>query len=360
MRYRPRVPDSLPWIAIAVGVLVVLGLVVTFVRRPAGRGRADRPGRDEFRNDHAPVPVRRAAVIVNPTKVTDMAVVRARVDAVCADLGWAEPLHLETTAEDTGQGQARQALSEGVDVVCALGGDGTVRCVAEVIAGTSTPLALLPSGTGNLLARNMEIPLDDLDSAMRTALQGRNRHVDVGRLHVDTEGDGTEVTEHVFLVMAGMGFDAAIMADAPEDLKARVGWPAYVVSGVRNLRGERFKASVSVGGQPARETRARTVVVGNCGRLLAGITLLPDAEIDDGILDCVVISPKTLAGWVAVTGRVMRRTTAANPRIDHWASTHFEVRVEHPQVVQLDGDVLRPAKAMRAVVDPASLAVRIP
>ena len=353
-------PESLPWIAIAVGVLVVLGLVVALARRPAPGRHVARPHRDDFRDGPAPVRVRRAAVIVNPTKVTDTAVVRAHVAAVCAELGWAEPLYLETTPEDTGQGQTRQALAENVDVVCALGGDGTVRCVAEVLAGTTTPLALLPSGTGNLLARNMDIRLDDLDSAMRTALLGRNRHVDVGRLHVDSAGDGAEVTEHVFLVMAGMGFDAAVMADAPEDLKAKVGWPAYVVSGLRNLRGERFRASVSVGGGPVEHRRARTVVVGNCGRLLAGITLMPDAQIDDGILDCIVISPKTLAGWVAVSGRVMRQTTAANPRIDHWASTHFEVRVEHPQVIQLDGDVLRPARAMRAVVDAGSLAVRVP
>ena len=353
-------PDSLPWVAIALGVLVVLGLVVALVRRPSGAVRAARPRPDELAEGAQPVRIRRAAVIVNPTKVLDLAEVHARIAAVCTEHGWGEPLLLTTTVEDTGQGQARRALAEGVDVVCALGGDGTVRCVAEVLAGTTTPLALLPSGTGNLLARNMDLPLDDLDSAMRTALDGRDRHVDVGRLQLDTDGDGREVTEHVFLVMAGMGFDAAVMADAPEDLKAKVGWPAYVVSGMRNLRGERFRASISVGGQPATETRARTVVVGNCGRLLAGITLMPDAEIDDGILDCVVISPKTLVGWVAVSGRVMRRTTASNPRIDHWAATHFEVRAEHPQVVQLDGDVLRPATALRAVVDPGSLAVRIP
>lgn len=354
-------PDSLPWIAISIAVIAIVGLVVAVVRRPGSGGRhAARPRRQDFRPDTEPVRLRRAAVIINPTKVLDLGYVQRRVRAVSSELGWDEPLVLETTAEDTGQGQARQALAEGVDVVCALGGDGTVRCVAEVLAGTTTPLALLPSGTGNLLARNMDLPLDDLDAAMRTALEGRNRHVDVGRLRVDTTGDGSEVTEHVFLVMAGLGFDAAIMADAPEDLKAKVGWPAYVVSGMRNLRGERFKVSVSIGGETATETRARTVVIGNCGRLLAGITLMPDAEIDDGVLDCVVISPKTLAGWVAVSGRVMRRTTAANPRIDHWAAARFEVRVEQPQVVQLDGDVLHPARALRAVVDPGALAVRIP
>lgn len=352
-------PSQLPWVLLLLGTLLVAGLLVLDVRRrrrAAGAGATPQP-RSAHREHGAPR--RRAAVVVNPTKFTDLAPVRARIDGVCRSLGWDEPLYLETTAEDPGQGQARQALAAGVDVVCALGGDGTVRCVAEVLAGTGTPLGLLPSGTGNLLARNIDLPLDDLESAVRTALQGRDRRVDVGRLTLDTTGDGSEETEHVFLVMAGMGFDAAIMADAPEELKARVGWPAYVVSGVRNLRGERFKVALGVDDHEPVTKRARTVVIGNCGRLLAGITLMPDAVIDDGRLDCVVISPKSLAGWVIVTGRIMRRDTGLNPRIDHWSARAFTARASAPEVIQVDGDVLRPAIAMRAVVDPGALAVRV-
>ena len=82
--------------------------------------------------------------------------------------------------------------------------------------------------------------------------------------------------------MAGLGFDAAIMADAPEKLKARVGWPAYVVSGARNLRGPQFKVRVKVDETEEFTRRTRTVVIGNCGKLLGGLVLMPEAEIDDG------------------------------------------------------------------------------
>ena len=110
---------------------------------------------------------RRAAIVVNPTKfdALDEHALRRRqayVAAVFRSHGWDDPLWLPTTPTETGGPQARRALAEGVDVVLAAGGDGTVRAVAQALAGTSTPMALLPAGTGNLLARNLGVPHADL------------------------------------------------------------------------------------------------------------------------------------------------------------------------------------------------------
>ncbi|MGH4024533.1 MAG: diacylglycerol/lipid kinase family protein, partial [Pseudonocardiaceae bacterium] len=149
------------------------------------------------------------AVVVNPTRFDDISLLQAEITSVCTELGWAEPLWLETTAEDPGLGQARAALAAGADVVLACGGDGTIRNVAQILAGSGTALGLLPAGTGNLLARNLAVQLSDPAAAARAALSGENRSVDVGRVTID---GGAE--EQVFLVMAGMGFDAAIMAGA--------------------------------------------------------------------------------------------------------------------------------------------------
>jgi diacylglycerol kinase (ATP) len=203
------------------------------------------------------------AVVVNPSNVADLATLQAQITRVCAELGWAPPLWLPTTVEDPGGGQARAALAAGAEVVLACGGDGTVRHVAQVLAGSGTALGLLPTGTANLLARNLAIVLDNTAQATRIALSGNNRAIDVGRLIID---DRTE--EQVFLVMAGMGFDAAIMAGAPHELKARLGSLAYVVSGVRALRGPRAPITLAVDGRPDPPLRVRTVVVGNCGRRL--------------------------------------------------------------------------------------------
>ncbi|HET9899031.1 MAG TPA: acylglycerol kinase family protein, partial [Streptosporangiaceae bacterium] len=95
----------------------------------------------------------RAAVVVNPTKLDDDEAFRKSVRRAMDDHGWDEPLWLETTPEDPGRGQAESAVSAGADLVLACGGDGTVTACAEGVTGTGVPLAIIPMGTGNLLAR---------------------------------------------------------------------------------------------------------------------------------------------------------------------------------------------------------------
>src|SRR6478752_1003064 len=99
---------------------------------------------------------RRAALEYNPTKV-DAAALRATVEKQSMDAAWAPPLFYETRVDDLGDGVTRQALEEGVDAVLVAGGDGTVRAVSEAMTGSGVPLAIVPSGTGNLLARNLKL-----------------------------------------------------------------------------------------------------------------------------------------------------------------------------------------------------------
>ncbi len=154
--------EILTWVGIGVAVLfAVVGAYLVISSRPArqrGGAHRARPARDSFRQGEGePVPPpKQLAVIVNPTKFEDMDDVRRRLAAVCEDHGWAEPILLETTQHDVGFGQTREAVEREVDLVCALGGDGTVRAVAQELVGTGVPLGLLPGGTGNLLARNLD------------------------------------------------------------------------------------------------------------------------------------------------------------------------------------------------------------
>jgi hypothetical protein len=227
------------WLVI-VAVLPVLALVVLVV---VVRGR-DVPEETEAlvaEPEDRPVP----AVVVNPTKAEPGT--REEIIAVCTGLGWAEPLWLETTVDDPGTGQAAEAVERGADVVLACGGDGTVRAVAEALVGTGVAMGLVPAGTGNLLARTIGTPLQDIGAAARVALSGDDRKIDVGRIRVDGADD-----EHVFLVMAGTGFDAAIMANTPEALKVRVGPLAYVISGLRAIRGRRTRVRLTFDDQPPR------------------------------------------------------------------------------------------------------------
>lgn len=356
------VPGELWWALVPVVVLVALVVLLLGARGgppvpPPGRWVRQRrrggPPPESFAAEPADRPM--AAIIVNPTKFEDVAVVRALFERVCAQLGWAEPLWLLTTQEDPGAGQAQQALDAGADVVLACGGDGTVRHVGHVLAHSGVALGLLPAGTGNLLARNLDLDLSNLEYAMRHALTGDDRRIDVGRVVVDA---GSQ--EQTFLVMAGLGFDAAIMKGAPESLKARFGPVAYVVSGVRALRGRRAKVSLGVDGEPAQLRRVRSVVVGNCGRLLGGLVLMPDAKVDDGRLDVVALAPRGVAGWGAVGLRLMTRRRSGHPRVERWTARTVTVESPSPQLAQLDGDPIGEVRVLQVRVDPGALQVRVP
>ncbi len=315
------------------------------------------PYADPFGDPNAPA--KRAAIIANPVKFGANDPVRGQIDESCRRVGWAPPLWLETTVEDPGTGQATQAREAGVDLVCPLGGDGTVRAVAAGLVGSDTPMGLLPGGTGNLLARNLDLPIDSIEHAMFVALTGNDRRIDVGLLNVVAPAETQQVPkDYHFLVVAGLGFDADVMARIDETMKSRLGWAAYVVAGLREMGGSRFLVRVSFDEQPAFRRRVRTVMVGNCGRIQLGVSLLPDAEVDDGELDAVLVSPKGVIGWAAVVAQIVA-ASKGHPRVDHHRCQTMRLHLEQPQEVQLDGDPIGPAVDLAATILPKSLVVRV-
>jgi len=297
---------------------------------------------------------RHVVVVVNPAKFDgDTTTVRAQVTEAARAFGGVVPQFIETTQEDPGFGQARAAVHDGADLVCALGGDGTVRAVAASLAGTGTALGLLPGGTGNLLARNLGIPFSDLAEAVQVAWTGRYRRIDVGWVQRD------DVEPEVFVVMAGAGFDAAIMGDAPAALKDKVGWAAYLVAAAQNLRGEPYHAHVTVDGADAGSFDARAVVVGNCGTLQGGIELFPQAQVDDGVLDLVVLTPTSLTGWAGAAAALVEEGSDS-PHLDRMTGRDITLSLAPPQKVQLDGDVFPEAGRLSLRVDHQTLVVRVP
>ncbi len=293
------------------------------------------------------------AVVVNPTKFDDLAEAKGIVDAAAQAAGWATAWY-ETTADDPGIGQTRDAVEAGADVVCPLGGDGTVRNVASVLAGTDTPIGLLPGGTGNLLARNLGLPIDDLAEATRIAVTGTDKRVDVGRITFDDD------EPEVFLVMAGMGLDADTMADADESLKAKVGWAAYVISGAKSLVKPGFGVALLVPGTWPVIQRAKSIVVGNCGTLTGDIQLMPDAEVDDGILDAVVVAPRGLFGWAAVGASILSGRRVGHEMIVRRRAKRLEAIFSGRVAAQIDGDAIGDRTRLQAQVEPGALVVRVP
>jgi diacylglycerol kinase (ATP) len=290
---------------------------------------------------------RRAAVITNPTKHDDLAMLRDTVRWTMTEHGWDEPLWYETTADDPGTGQAAQAVRDGADLVLACGGDGTVTACAEGVAGSGTPLGILPLGTGNLLARNLGLPLD-LDAALVTALTGIDRRLDAG-----------SANGHTFVVMAGLGFDAKMLGESSEPLKKRLGWAAYALSALRHLRDRPVRVSLVADDKPPLRLRASAVIVGNVGWLQGGIRLLPDALPDDGTLDAVVLTARSWAGWLRLAARVLARRESPG-QLTSMRFQRLTISTDREQPWELDGEVMGGTSRLTVTALPGRLVLRVP
>jgi diacylglycerol kinase family enzyme len=296
---------------------------------------------------------RRAAVILNPIKVPDPDEFRRTVDEALTSRGFDDSLWLETTEDDAGHTMAKRAIEETVDLVVVAGGDGTVRVVCAELARSGIPVAVLPAGTGNLLARNLGVPLE-LDAALAALLDGIERRID----SVQVKGDELEMDR--FVVMAGLGLDATIIADAPDQLKKHVGWAAYVVSALKNLNHPFVLVEIIIDDKPPLIRRARTVVIGNVGRLEANIPLLPDARPDDGLIDAVVLAPRRLAHWPRLALSLVLKSVQEGRHIERYTGKRIQVTAARVVRRELDGDTIEDGRTLSAAVDPEALLIRVP
>ena len=315
----------------------------------------------------------RVAVIVNPTKV-DMEALRAAVAEAEAEAGWAPSLWLETSVDDPGQGRAREATAARVTAVLTAGGDGTVRAVAEGMLDSGIPIVLIPSGTGNLLARNLNLPIGRLADAVSTAVTGVDHAIDIGIAEI-TRADGARET-HAFVVMVGIGLDARMIAATNAELKKRVGWLAYVEATARIVRDvDAVRVRYTLDGSAERATTVHTLLIGNCGTLPGGVLLLPEAQIDDGLLDVVAMRPRNLWGWMRVgyavawengvlqRTKIGRRIMAADKSVRalrYFQGRRMTLALERPEEFEIDGESMGQVTAIAARVAPAALVVRVP
>ncbi len=314
-------------------------------------------------------------MIFNPTK-SGLGSLRAAVSRAEDLQGFAPSLWIETSVDDPGRGMAQAALGAGVDLVVAAGGDGTVRSVADGLRGSGVPLGLVPIGTGNLFARNLAIPVNDPTDAVILAFAGDERAVDVVAVEV-TRPDGS-LESHVSLVMAGIGIDAAMIANTNPELKKRVGWLAYVDAGLRAIPVSKpFRVVYRTDAGRLMRSRVSSILVANLGYLPGNIELVPDAEIDDGNLDVVVLQPRNAFGWLLIWRKVtwenavLRKTSLGRQFLDltgggrRRESVYSRGRSGGIEIdggseeVEIDGDEFGTVVAARVRVDPASVVVRV-
>ena len=295
------------------------------------------------------------SIIYNPTKITDLEERTTLAASLCTEHGYDEPTWLKTDVSDPGFAMGRQAVESGADLVCAMGGDGTVRYVAAALRGTGIPFGIIPEGTGNLLARNVDLPLADFETALMIALTGVDRPIDVGLVQFDDQN------EQVFLVVAGVGVDGETMANTNEKLKKAVGWMAYVASGARALLARGFQIQVrnDQPGPDRRSHHARSYMVCNCGILTGGVVLVPEAELDDGHFDTLVLAPKGVMGWAGVLADVATGHRRGGERMRHWTTKEALATFSEPVEGQIDGDAMGRVTRMSTRIDEGALILRV-
>jgi len=301
----------------------------------------------------------RTGIVFNPSKITREDLEKAWV----ATSDGAEAQWFETSPEDPGQGPARAALDAGCEVVIAAGGDGTVRAVAETVAGTGAALGIVPQGTGNLLARNLGVPLGNPRSALKRIAKDEARTIDMGWVQVD-DGD-----EHAFVVMVGFGLDAEMLAATDDDLKSKAGWLAYVAAmGQAVSASQLVAATITVDDDEPEELEAHTVLIGNCGTLQGGLTIFPDAQLDDGVLDVLVVSADNAAQWLDTfraavwDNGIMRLFDRDKKATSTDGARHDQaerVRVELPEAraFEIDGEEVGDVRSFTVRIDAGALRV---
>jgi YegS/Rv2252/BmrU family lipid kinase len=292
-------------------------------------------------------------VVYNPARISDWVGFRRSLEYELRTRGWGQALWLETTVDDPGREMTRRAIASGADLVIAAGGDGTVRVVAAEMANSGIPFSVIPAGTGNLLAKNLGIPLDER-AAMETAFSGVERSIDVVEVTIDDQR-----TDH-FVVMAGIGIDATIMQETNPELKRAVGSAAYFVAAARNANHPALHATITVDdGEPIRR-RAHVLVLGNVGFLQANIPLIPDAKPDDGLIDLLVASPRKATDWVRLFARVMTRRDRDEEQLDRIIGSRIRIEVAEGDHFELDGDPAGECHTMIAQTLPKALIIRVP
>lgn len=259
-----------------------------------------------------------------------------------------QPLWYEVPKSRKAPKRVAAAVAAGAEQVLVWGGDGMVQRCIDALAGSTTEVGILPAGTANLLATNLGIPTD-LPEALRIALHGPRRKLDVGTVNGER-----------FAVMAGTGFDALMIRDASGEMKDRFGKLGYVWTGARHLRAPPVKTVIRVDGTEWFRGGASCVLFGNVGTILGGVDAFPDASPDDGVLEIGVVTASGALQWARVLTRMASGSAKRSPLVRTTAGAVIDVRLARPLPYELDGGDRKPTRRLHVAVEPAAVTIAVP
>jgi diacylglycerol kinase (ATP) len=242
----------------------------------------------------------------------------------------------------------RKARKHGAELLFVWGGDGMVqRCVNELV-GHPVTMAVLPAGTANLFATNLGIP-SDLEEAVAVGLHGQRRTIDVGVLNGEA-----------FAVMAGVGFDAAMIRAAGSGLKDRFGRAAYIWTGSRELRAKPFNARVKTDGVTWYDGEASCILLGNVSRLFGGLEVFEDVQLDDNQLDVGIVTASGMVAWLRVLGRTVVGSAASSPLAQTTKAHRVKIQLDRKVRYELDGGDRTKVRTIKAKAKGQAITICVP
>jgi diacylglycerol kinase (ATP) len=264
-------------------------------------------------------------------------------DEDCKNLLWYEVSKSRKAAK-----KARRARKSGAELIFVWGGDGMVQRCVDALAGSDAAVAILPAGTANLLAANLDIPRD-LAEAVRIGFHGTRRALDLGKIN----------GEH-FAVMAGAGFDGALIREADRNLKDRLGRLAYAWTGLQHVKDGAVPVRIHIDGEKWFDGKASCVLLGNVGMITGGIHAFDDARPDDGWLEIGVATAEGAMAWARTLGRMAVGRSDRSPFVRITRARTADIRFGSPMPYELDGGARDTTKRLKARIHPGALTLCVP
>ena len=272
--------------------------------------------------------VGRIAVILNPAAGQNNPLLKT-FNRVFHEAGYQWDIRLTNQFGD-GQHHARRAIQEGVDIVAVYGGDGSIMDVAAGMLDSQVPLAILPGGTGNALATELNLPRPLRDSCALL----------VNPQHQIKAIDAAIANDVCFMLRAGIGLDAIIVKEADRDLVDRFGVVAYAMATIEALNScKPSNYHLTIDGREFF-VEGQSCMIANAATLgIPGLMLSPNVSITDGLLDVFVIRKSDLGSLLALASRVVGRTEDPNT-FPHWQGAEIKISADPPVDVEGDGELI--------------------
>jgi YegS/Rv2252/BmrU family lipid kinase len=267
---------------------------------------------------------------------------------ILADNGHPAPIWYEVAKSRKARKAVRRAVKSGATLLFVWGGDGMVQRCIDALRGLDVAVAILPAGTGNLLATDLGIP-KDIQKAVDIGLHGERRKLDVGIVNGER-----------FAAMAGSGFDAIMIRDTSDTAKRELGRLAYLRSSLKAMRARSVRMRIRIDGAKWFKGKASCALIGNIGRVTGGVPVFRNASPFDGHLDVGVVTAKNILEWLRVFLEVAKGGDTACELLERTRAKKIDIKLRKKRPYELDGGARPPARRLKVRIEAAAVTVCVP